>query len=288
LSWQLDLSPKGVHTTPFVGERGTLGETTLFDRNTLQQGLAFRTDDARTMLGRFSDLPEGAAFRPLVMMLQGYRFYQAYDLASIRINGSQMSADEYLHPDGRNVFSVLRNWRDRKETRPRWQFVIDSLKAAFPDTFEDLDFEMAGQTVSGRIVAPRPDVRIATYFAANGWLIALLHLTAVASTEPAGAVAIDEMENGLHPHAIRQIIEAMRDWAVQTGICIVLATHSPVVLDQFKAEPDHLFVMEPGRERTPVQLDELHDPEWLAHFSLGDLYTHDEFGAQRKGDEPNE
>ncbi len=288
LSWQLELSPKGAFTTPLVGERGALGAATLFDRNAPQSVAGFRTDDARTLLGRFSETPEGAAFRPLVTLLQGYRFYQAYDLASIRLNGSQMSADEYLHPDGRNVFSVLRNWRDRKETRPRWQFVIDNLRAAFPDTFDDLDFEMAGQTVSGRIVAPRPDVRIATYFAANGWLIALLHLTAVASTEPAGAVAIDEMENGLHPHAIRQLIEAMRDWASQTGISIVLATHSPVVLDQFKSEPDHLFIMEPGRERTPMQLDEIHDPEWLAHFSLGDLYTHDEFGAQRKDDEPNE
>ncbi len=116
---------------------------------------------------------------------------------------------------------------------------------------------MAGQTVSGRIVAPQPDVRISTYFAANGWLMALLHLTAVASTGTAGAVAIDEMENGLHPYAIRQLIEAMRRWADQTGISIVLATHSPVVLDQFKAEPDHLFVMEPGREEAPIRLDEL-------------------------------
>ena len=32
----------------------------------------------------------------------------------------------------------------------------------------------------------------------------------------------------------------------------------------------------------PVRLDELHDPEWLAHFSLGDLFMHDEFGAQQE------
>jgi predicted ATPase len=148
-----------------------------------------------------------------------------------------------------------------------------------------LDFEVAGQLVSGRIVTPKPDVHIATYFAANGWLIALLHLAAVASTQLAGAVAIDEIENGLHPHAIRRLIQGMRDWAAQTGISIVLSTHSPVVLDQFKEEPDHLFVMEPGRERLPMKLDDLHDPEWLAHFSLGDLYAHDEFGAQGSGGE---
>ena len=163
--------------------------------------------------------------------------------------------------------------------------MLAGLKEAFPDTFDDLDFESAGQTISGRIAAPGTDVPLSTYFAANGWLVALLHLAAVASTEPAGVVAIDEMENGLHPYAIRALMAAMRDWAAQTGISVVLATHSPVVLDQFKEEPDRVFVMEPGREVQPQPLDQIHDPEWLAHFSLGDLYAHDEFGAQHKVDD---
>jgi predicted ATPase len=287
LSWQLDLSPRGASYSPLQGEQASVGGAIVFDRNAPVPGLEMRLDDAdtRPVLARFVDLPEGAALRPLVSLLRGYRLYHAYDLASIRVNGSQVSSDEHLYPDGRNIFSVLRNWRDRKENRPRWDFVIESLRAAFPDSFADLDFEMAGQTVSGRIVTPQPDVSVATYFAANGWLVALLHLAAVASTEPAGAVAIDEVENGLHPYAIREIIDAMRRWAEKTGISVVLATHSPVVLDQFKEEPGNLFVMEPGRETAPVPLDELHDPEWLAHFSLGDLYAHEEFGAQHKDDE---
>jgi predicted ATPase len=278
LAWQLDLSPRGAAFNPLYGERATIAGALAFDRSTANTP----TDDARPLLRRFADLPEGAPLRPLVTLLQGYRLYGTYDLAGIRVNGSQLSSDEHLHPDGRNIFSLLRNWRDRKETRSRWDFVLASLKAAFPDTFDDLDFDMAGQTVSGRIVAPEPDVRIPTYFAANGWLVALLHLAAVASTGPSGVVAIDEMENGLHPYAIRALIEAMRSWAEQTGISVVLATHSPVVLDQFKDAPDHVFVMEPGREPAPTRLDELHDPGWLAHFSLGDLYAHDEFGAQHK------
>jgi predicted ATPase len=311
LTWKLDLSPRGASESPLQGERATVGDAVAFDRNAPVPGLGWHPGDANTrpVLARLVDLPEGivwdsnrlpsqhemlqriishgrrAALRPLVLLLRGYRLYHAYDLASIRVNGSQVSSDEHLHPDGRNIFSVLRNWRDRKETRPRWEFVIESLRAAFPDTFADLDFDMAGQTVSGRIVAPQPDVSIATYFAANGWLVALLHLAAVASTEPAGAVAIDEMENGLHPYAIRALIDAMRRWAETTGISVVLATHSPVVLDQFKEEPWNVFVMEPGRETEPVALDDLHDPDWLAHFSLGDLYAHDEFGAQHKDDQ---
>ncbi len=278
LVWQLDLAPKGPAFNPLRGERVTMGGTVVLDRATAE----VRADDARPFLRRYADLADGAELRPIVAFIEGYRLYGTYDLASIRLNGSQVSSDEYLHPDGRNIFSVLRNWRDRKEARPRWDFVLASLKEAFPDTFDDLDFEMAGQTVSGRIVAPKPDVTIPTYLAANGWLVALLHLAAVASTPPAGVVAIDEVENGLHPFAIRALIDAMRRWADTTGISIVLATHSPVVIDQFKDQPDRIFVMEPGRDTQPARLDEIHDPEWLAHFSLGDLYAHDEFGAQHK------
>lgn len=279
LAWQIDLSPKAGAFDPNFAEKAIFAGGLMFDAAD-RASAQHHPEDARPLLRRFSEEDAGTVLRPLVALLEGYRLYGTYDVLSIRENGSQASSDKHLHADGRNIFSVLRNWRDRKETRPRWDFVITSLKEAFPDTFEDLDFETAGQTISGRIVTPSAAEPLPTYFAANGWLIALLHLAAVASTEPAGVVAIDEVENGLHPFAIRALIEAMRTWSAQTGISVVLATHSPVVLDQFKEEPDHVFVMEPGRDVQPQRLDELHDPEWLAHFSLGNLYAHEEFGAQ--------
>jgi len=281
LTWQLELSPKGAFASPLEGERASHGAAVAFDRRIPILSLSLPAGDV-PLLERFVDLPAGAAFAPLLSWLKSFHLYKSYDIDSIRRSGSQTSSDQRLDSDGRNVFSVLRNWRDRKETRPRWDFVMGTLHVAFPETFHDLEFETAGQTVTGRIVTPTPDFGFSTFHSAHGLLVALLHLTAVASTEPAGAIAIDEMENGLHPHAIRQLIEAMREWASTNGISVVLATHSPVVLDQFKDEPENLFVMEPGRDIVPARLDEIHDPHWLAHFSLGDLYAHDEFGAQNK------
>jgi hypothetical protein len=52
-----------------------------------------------------------------------------------------------------------------------------------------------------------------------------------------------------------------------------------VLLDAFRACPEQLYVMEPGREVLPIALSKLHEPSWLGHFALGDLYAHDEFGA---------
>ena len=46
--------------------------------------------------------------------------------------------------------------------------------------------------------------------APDGWFVALLHLTAVASTGEGDLIAIDEPENALHPRAIKLLIERMR------------------------------------------------------------------------------
>lgn len=278
LSWQISLSPKGASDNPLYEE-----VLAVQGRSQLVAGPERRLAQQRKLsslqLPRFAETTEGAPFRALLQTLNDYRFYRVYNLDVIRRSGSMTSSDDYLHVDGGNVFSVLRNWRDRTETRSRFDFVIDGLRAAFPDSFHDLDFETAGQTVSGRIQTPQGDTRISTYSASNGWLICLLHLCAVASAESGGVVAIDEPENGLHPFAIRQLISAFRAWAEAHNLSIILATHAPALLDEFKEEPDHVFVMEAGAATLPQALTQLEDTTWLAQFSLGYLYSHDRFGA---------
>ncbi|MFL5358569.1 AAA family ATPase [Archangium sp.] len=239
--------------------------------------------DERSLLRLAADNPATApAVQSLLSLLQGYRCYADYHLAHIRENGSPLSSEKALDVHGRNVFSVLRNWRDTRADRVRFNFVMESLRALFPDNFSDLDFETAGTTVAARVVAPRPDTTYPITFAANGLLVALLHLCAVASVPDGGMVAIDEVENALHPFAIKRLVEAFRSWSDRTRSTVLLATHSPVVLDQFRDCPEHVYVMEPSQETNPVPLSKVRDPEYLSHFSLGDLYAHLEFGAPRE------
>ncbi len=95
---------------------------------------------------------------------------------------------------------------------------------------------------------------------------------AVCSAPDGGIVAIDEPENGLHPYAIRNILGAIREHADEHNLTVLLATHSPVVLDEFKEEPDKVYVMAQTGPEQLVRLDKLKDPDWLSHFSLGNLY----------------
>ena len=108
---------------------------------------------------------------------------------------------------------------------------------------------------------------------------------AVAGAKPGTLVLIDEFENSLHPYAIRQLVRAMREWAAKRDLTIVLAGHSAALLDEFREDPSRVFVMElpqPGQPPMPRRLTDYHDPEWLKHFSLGELYRHEEFGGPRE------
>lgn len=107
---------------------------------------------------------------------------------------------------------------------------------------------------------------------------AFYHTHALAFASPGDVLTFDEPENSLHPHGIRQFVTLARERTESVDdLTIVLATHSPVVLDEFRAEPDRVFVLKYGHN--PVALDTLHDRRWLAQFSLGDLYTCGKFGG---------
>ena len=155
------------------------------------------------------------------------------------------------------------------------------LKLAFPQVFEQLEFYAAGLTVTAGLVDPKWHQTFPLALAPDGWITGLLHLTAVAGAEEGSVVAIDDFGNDLHPYAIRSLTEAFRDWAEERNLFICLASHSPVMLDEFKEEPSSVFVMEHDLESRPVPLTELFELDWLARFSLGKLWVHGEFGGQK-------
>ncbi|HEX5752932.1 MAG TPA: AAA family ATPase [Archangium sp.] len=223
------------------------------------------------------------ALKGLHELASNFRLYQNLQSGTLRTVGSPSTADLYLHTDGRNAFSVLRNWKaGRKEHEERWRFVRDGLEECFPELFEDIEFLSAGQTVTVRFFFKGLQEPIDAYSAPHGLLITLLHLCAIASTPDGGAAAIDEPENGLHPYAIRTLMDLARARASAKDLTLLLATHSPVVLNTFNTEPERVYIMEPGHDVLPIALSEHSNPEWLAHFSLGDLYSDQTFGAQRR------
>ncbi|EPX58641.1 hypothetical protein D187_003839 [Cystobacter fuscus DSM 2262] len=221
------------------------------------------------------------AMDSLVATLSTSVLYSFDAFWQLKREGSREGTDVWLNPDGRNAFTVLRNWiAGKREYRPRWEWVRSGLRECFPDLFDDLDFAVAGQTVAAQFYGPGGGDPTPMHLAPNGLLMALLILCAIASGRDRGVICIDEPENGLHPYAIQRLISLMRERAETHGLTILLATHSPTLLNEFNDQLDHVFIMEPWQETLPVRLDQHQNPEWLRNFALGDLYMNQTIAPQ--------
>lgn len=290
LSWRIRLIPRGATVDYLADESLTRGGEPIFVRDSL--GGFFYRGERQEMGGTAAERlglrwvaeahPEDTDASQMATLVRRIQVFYDPDLRGLRENGSRATEDRHLHSRGRNVFTMLRKWRDRREDQPRFNFVHEGLRSAFPSLYDALDFD-ASLTVSARVFRPGDETPNPISHEANGLVAALLLFAQVASAEDGGVVAIDEPEHALHPYAIRRFMRLTRSWAERHDLAIVLTTHSPVLLDEFKSEPDRVFVLERDHETLPVRLDEIHDREWLASYSLGELYMGGEFAANEKG-----
>ncbi len=71
----------------------------------------------------------------------------------------------------------------------------------------------------------------------DGTLLTLGLLTVLAAPEPPQLVLIDELERGLHPKALGDLVQQLRRLQEQDpNLQIVATSHSPYLLDHFRAE----------------------------------------------------
>ena len=223
--------------------------------------------------------PEAKWMYPLFSALTSIRVYKSFNLYKVRHPDSRDLPPHFLHGTGNNLWHVLNNWKSAPMTYGgQYEWVLKQARKAFPDLIGSIEFDRRFPYLfppdSTDPADGLPPAR-----AADGLLTGLLQLTAVAGAQRGALIAFDEIENQLHPHAIRTILNAMRERAEQQDLTIIVTSHSPVVMNAFRREPDQFYVFEPGAARMPVVLTDLHDEDWLSAFMLGDLYDRLEFAA---------
>ncbi len=277
-----------------VGLKGTYGEELHRDGDVVLRAGMFQDwwslgtermpiDGARCCARVLWDRGDAEWMRPLVELVESVRVYESYWLNRVKRPEAVAPTHSFLHQTGSNLWSVLSNWKSAPLRHgDRFEWVQRQARRAFPDIMGSIEFDR-GVPYLFRPGAHDPAAGLLPDRAADGLLTGLLHLTAVAGAPDGGIVAFDEVENHLHPHAIRSLIDAMRQQAEARGLTVVVTTHSPVVLNEFKDHEDRVFVVDPTAEVTPRALDEVHDPAWLSHFALGDLYEREQFAAPRRG-----
>lgn len=102
------------------------------------------------------------------------------------------------------------------------------------------------------------------------YYLAFAALPFVASTS---AVLIEEPENGLHPARIADVMKTLRDFA-KTGTQVLLATHSPLVVNELGPDEVSVVTRDPDRG-TEIRLikDTPNFEERAKVYALGELWV---------------
>jgi len=286
---------------PFVGERlaSKARDVALVNRAVGSDQATFYQEQTRQPVTLKLRDPERLAFDNFLLfnpperealeldsLLKSLRLYssRAVNLSQLRRLGSESGAQTYPADQWQNLWSALRNLHDRRALDQRYETIVAYMRRAFPGAFKDLVFEQLGaERVGASFVEEGRRREIQASGVSDGHLQLLGLLTSLFgdAKERPGLILFDEPETSLHPHATaifaEAVGEAARDWRRQ----VFVATHSPVLISQFR--PSDVVVVEAGPDRSTTlrrvsEIRELEDV--VRQYPIGSLYMAEEVGRQ--------
>jgi predicted ATPase len=214
-------------------------------------------------------------------ILTGCRVFHFHDTSSdAPVKRRVDDADNLtLAPDARNIAPLLA--RLRSEDATRYRRIVRAVQTVAP-FFGDFVLEPEG----GRYRLRWQEKGIDNVFSADelsdGSLRFICLATLLLQPDRPSVVVLDEPELGLHPFAINQLAELIRG-AATGGNKVVLATQSVTLLSHFDAV--ELTVVERGiGGTTATRLDVEALADWLAEYSLGDLWEKNVLGGRPRPD----
>ena len=226
--------------------------------------------------------------------LAGWRIYHFHDTSPsspIKRTGD-LHDNRFLRPDGANLAAFLYRLREganrrrrkrRRSQKPRtaYRIIRDTVRLAAP-FFEDFQLQPLALN-EDKIRLEWRHRESGAYFDAASLSDGTLRFIALAtlllqpvSLRPS-VILLDEPELGLHPYAITLLASMVKQASVDTQI--ILATQSPILLDYF--DPEDVLVADRVDGATQfTRLDSEQLTEWLADYSLGQLWEKNELGGR--------
>jgi predicted ATPase len=172
-------------------------------------------------------------------------------------------------PDGSNLPWVIADLEKRSPERlAQW---IAHLQTAFPDIEGITTIERPEDRHRYLMVRHRGGVEVPSWMVSDGTL-RMLALTLLAYLpELEGIYLIEEPENGIHPRAIETVYQSLSS---VYGAQVLLATHSPIILNLVEAEQVLCFSKTPEGATDIVRGSE-HPAlvEWRKETNLGLLFA---------------
>jgi energy-coupling factor transporter ATP-binding protein EcfA2 len=105
-------------------------------------------------------------------------------------------------------------------------------------------------------------------------LLYYLAFLVIPHLDPVSVLLIEEPENGLHPARIQEVVRTIRAFVDKTGTQVLIATHSPLVINELRPEEVSVVTrpsLEEGTKVTPIK-DTPNFEKRSSVYALGELW----------------
>lgn len=216
--------------------------------------------------------------RRLLAQCKAFQFHDSSQNGALRQSSFKGGA-QYLQSEGNNLASFLLFLRENYNAS--YKRIVSYVQMIMP-SFGDFYLEPeAGYVSLNWIDNSANDYVFSSDQFSDGTIrfIALATLLLQPEKTMPHVIIIDEPELGLHPYAIGQLAEMIRDASLHAQI--IVSTQSTLLIDEFSA--DNITVIEHdevGNYTTAKKLNEEQLSDWLQDYTISELWTKNVIGGQ--------
>ncbi len=206
-----------------------------------------------------------------------YNYFDTTFESPIRRLSSYFSEDK-LFPDGKNLTSLLSSLNSTSVRA--YDKIMEEFKNVNPN-FRELVFTtpVAGKSLLS-LKEKNLDKTISIEHISDGTLRYLLLLSIFYNPKRGSVVCLDEPEMGLHPDMIYGIARGIK-YAAQNGTQMIIATHSPLLLNDFILEDLMIFEKDKINQSIVKTLSEDNFPALEGNFLVGQMWLRGQIGGKR-------
>lgn len=225
-----------------------------------------------------SSHPAAISIFQLLSYCKVYQFHDSSAEGPLR-QACPVDTANYLQSHGNNLPSFLLFLR--RNYKHSYERIVDYVRDVVPQ-FQDFYLEPANQFVSLRwLDNSATDYRFNAYQFSDGSIrfIALATLLLQPPQTMPKVIILDEPELGLHPYAIAQMAEMIKDASLHTQI--IIATQSKDLVDHF--DIDNISVIEMDKENQSTSVTHLSEEEyhfWLQQYTVSELWDKNIIGGR--------